>query len=132
MEETCSILLVDDDQAWLEFNVFSLKKFNFKIFTAGSLQEALQKLQGQTYEIAVLDLRLVDNDQNNFDGLEIIKYLRATKAPTRILVKSGFLTPDIERELKELEIDAILDKSASRRDLIAKIDEIHRGLHTQG
>jgi DNA-binding response OmpR family regulator len=130
MEETCSILLVDDDKSWLEFNVFSLKKFNFKIFTATSLQEALQKLQNQAYDIAVLDLRLVDDDQNNFDGIEIIKRLRKTNATTRILVKSGFLTPDIEHELNELGIDAILDKSASRKDLIAKIDEIHRRLHS--
>ncbi len=125
---TYAILLVDDDKSWQHINKIVLGKFGFHMDTASTKDEALEKIQRTEYEIAVIDLRLVDEDQSNFDGIEIIKELYKKHPNTRVLVKSGYLSSDIEIELKSLGIgkENIFDKATTNKELAERINKIHQ------
>ena len=127
-ENPCSILLVDDDVSWQNINKIVLRKYGYQIHTASTKEEALQKIEHNNYEIAVIDLRLIDDNQSNFDGIEIIRELRKKNRDTSILVKSGYLSPAVERELRILGVDKedVFDKSTTNKELVERINKIHQ------
>jgi ActR/RegA family two-component response regulator len=123
---SCAMLLVDDDIAWQHINKIVLIKHGFHPDLAYTKDIALGKIHTRKYEIAVVDLRLVDDDQSNFDGIEIIKALQKKNPEVRILVKSGYLSPNIENEVRALKVDGIFDKSTTNKELIDHILKIHQ------
>lgn len=126
-EPYCSILLIDDDISWQKINKIVLGKYGFHIHTAITKEEALKKVNESKYEIAVIDLRLVDDDETNFDGIQIIKELRNINPDTRILVKSGYLSPVAENELIVLGIskENVFDKGTTNKELVQRINKIY-------
>lgn len=126
LETVCSILIVDDDKSWQNINKIVLGKYGFHIDTASTKDEAIGKIKKNDYEIAVVDLRLEDDDQSNFDGIEIIKEMHKKNPTTRILVKSGYLSPNVENELKVLSVSDIFDKSTSNKELAKRINKLHQ------
>ena len=130
VENTCSILLVDDDRSWQNINKIVLQKHGYKIDIASTKEEAIRKILVNKYEIAVIDLRLIDDDQSNFDGIEIIEELRKRNPDTRILVKSGFLNPHVESELNALGLSKkdVFEKSTTNNALAERINQIHQDI----
>jgi DNA-binding response OmpR family regulator len=126
-QNTCLILLVDDDKSWQNINRIVLKKHGYQIDSASTKAEAMDKIAKNNYEIAVVDLRLIDDDQSNFEGIEIIKELRNKDSQTSILVKSGYLSAQVENELKALGINKsdIFDKSTTNKELAERIAKLH-------
>lgn len=126
-KNNCSILLVDDDASWQSINRIVLGKHGYQIYTASTKDEALKKIEERKYEIAVIDLRLVDNDQSNFEGIEIIKILFEKNPDTQILVKSGYLSPAAEDELKTLGIgrENVFDKGTANKELVERVNKIY-------
>lgn len=124
---SCKILLVDDDPSWQMLNKIVLEKQGFRMDSAYTKYEAFQKIQANRYEIAIVDLRLVDDADKNFDGLEVVKFLRKRSPSVRILVESGYLTPEVRKELNAIDIDGILDKATiTNHDLAKRINQIHQ------
>jgi two-component SAPR family response regulator len=76
----------------------------------------------------VIDLRLIDDDESNFEGIEIIKELRKIHPHTRILVKSGYLSSHVENEFKALGLNEedIFEKSTTNKELAERINKIHQ------
>ncbi|MCP4406931.1 MAG: response regulator, partial [Gammaproteobacteria bacterium] len=66
-----SLLLVDDDEAWLNHLAKAMKKRGFDVYTALSITEATIKIASVRPSYAVIDLRLEDGS-----GLEIVEHLR--------------------------------------------------------
>ena len=107
-----TVLLVEDDPSW-QFNYEEiLSDEGFKVMVAGSKEDAMKKFNDSVFDLAVIDLRLVDTDPKNNDGIEVIKELRQVFPEMPIIVKSGYLDPEIKNRLEELKIydDNILDK----------------------
>ena len=63
-------------------------------------------------------MRLVDSDPKNLDGIEVVKLMRRLQAPTRAIVKSAYLTEEVQRQLKELGVFGVLDKKDSAQQLM--------------
>lgn len=68
------ILVVDDEEDIFELVKYNLTKENFQVMCATSGEEALQKLQQETFDIILLDLMLPGRD-----GLDTC---RATHSPS--------------------------------------------------
>lgn len=123
MEHKCSILVVEDDLSWQLNYEEILEDEGYLVEVAASKKEADRKLRERTFDVAIVDLRLVDQDPKNMDGIEVVKLIRNLNASTRAIVKSGYLTEDISRQLKDLGVFGVLDKEGSARqlmDLVAK------------
>jgi len=73
LEEDLRILFVDDDPILREFAVVHLSTEKAKVKVAGDGLEALQALNGETFDLVLLDLEMP-----NMDGFELLEKLRST------------------------------------------------------
>jgi ActR/RegA family two-component response regulator len=96
-----NVLIVDDQKNWRE--LFSdLLEDEFQIYCASSFQEAMTVLNNQQIPIFVLvtDIRLVDNDLTNQDGLMLVESLNETSHYLKTIVVTGY--PSIETVKKAI------------------------------
>jgi CheY-like chemotaxis protein len=80
------ILLVDDNARGLTARKMILADHGYGVETALSGEEAWELFQNRPFDIVVTDLRM-----GGIDGVELIRRIRATDAPTRIILLSGFI-----------------------------------------
>jgi CheY-like chemotaxis protein len=88
------ILLVDDNVRGLTARKMILTDLGYGVETALSGEEAWEIFQVNQFDVVVTDLRM-----GEMDGMELIRRIRATDAPTGIILLSGFvnclgLTPE--------------------------------------
>jgi CheY-like chemotaxis protein len=81
-----TILLVDDNAKGLTARKMILADHGYSVETVLSGEEAWELLQTHPFDIVVTDLRM-----GGMDGVELIRRIRATDAPTGIVLLSGFI-----------------------------------------
>jgi CheY-like chemotaxis protein len=80
------ILLVDDNSHGLTARKMILLDHGYGVETALSGEEAWETLQKKQFDIVVTDFRM-----SGIDGVELIRRIRASNAPTRTVLLSGFI-----------------------------------------
>ena len=82
------ILIVDDEKAILLAFKKLLKSPNIDVDTAETVAETEDLLKNNTYNAAIVDLRLtgVDGDE----GLNIIKHIKEFYPPTNVIMVTGY------------------------------------------
>jgi CheY-like chemotaxis protein len=83
---TTRILLVDDNARGLVARKMILADHGYVVETALSGEEAWEIFQQYQFDVVVTDLRM-----GGIDGVELIRRIRATDAPARIILLSGFV-----------------------------------------
>lgn len=83
--EDTSILLVDDDEAFLRRLAKAMEKRGFEVDMAGSVAAGKAAVNASPPAYAVVDLRLEDGN-----GLEVVETLRARRPDARIVVLTGY------------------------------------------
>lgn len=83
--EDTSILLVDDDEAFLRRLAKAMEKRGFEVEMAGSVAAGKAAVNASPPAYAVVDLRLEDGN-----GLEVVENLRARRPDARIVVLTGY------------------------------------------
>lgn len=92
------ILVVDDDREYREIHQRRLEPTGARLYIAGSQGEARHLIERQFFHAAVLDIRLVDRQAENVEGLELAKALFELGESTGIVIVSGYGTPERVRE----------------------------------
>lgn len=69
------VLVVDDLEQWREQLVEMLQRDGFYADAASTANEALHQLDETFYHLLILDIRLMDNDQSNIDGIDLLRSL---------------------------------------------------------
>ncbi|MTH33340.1 ActR/PrrA/RegA family redox response regulator transcription factor [Paracoccus limosus] len=80
-----SLLLVDDDEIFLNRLARAMEKRGFQVSCAGSVGAAREILRDKAPAYAVVDLRLEDGS-----GLDVVDALREARAEARIVVLTGY------------------------------------------
>lgn len=80
-----SLLLVDDDEVFLNRLARAMEKRGFQVICAGSVSAARDILKDNAPAHAVVDLRLEDGS-----GLDVVDALREARADARIVVLTGY------------------------------------------
>ncbi|WP_299360782.1 ActR/PrrA/RegA family redox response regulator transcription factor [uncultured Paracoccus sp.] len=80
-----SLLLVDDDAAFVNRLARAMERRGFKPTVAESVRAALAAVRDAPPAYAVIDLRLEDGS-----GLDVVDALRASRADARIVVLTGY------------------------------------------
>lgn len=80
-----SLLLVDDDEAFLKRLARAMEKRGFDVTTASSVLEGKDQAKALRPAYAVIDLRLDDGT-----GLEVVETLRSHREDARIVVLTGY------------------------------------------
>ena len=115
MKQTCkSVLVVDDDRAILRTFSRILKKAGFSTETAESGKEALEKIQTQTYDIALIDMILGDSN-----GLDLLPKIEESSPKTLKIMITGADSVEKRSEACKNGADAYLTKPVSPETLLA-------------
>lgn len=80
-----TLLLVDDDEAFLRRLAKAMEKRGFAVETAGSVAAGVAISTARPTAFAVVDLRLQDGN-----GLDVVEVLRAKRPDARIIVLTGY------------------------------------------
>ena len=80
-----SLLLVDDDEIWLQRLATAMERRGFDVVTAGSVQDAVVQAREVAPAFAVIDLRLDDGS-----GLDVVSTLREVRPDGRIIMLTGY------------------------------------------
>ena len=85
-----SILVVDDDTSMREFLELLLSRENYGVTTAENGTRALDLIQDQAYDLALVDIRLGD-----ITGLEVLKQIKLKHPDTGVIMISAYSTTEL-------------------------------------
>ena len=119
------ILLVDDDELILFAMKEYLKPFGYQIDCAREKEEAQAMIANISYRAVLVDVRLTGLD--GIEGLEVISFVKERSPWTRIIVLTGYGSPEIETDAMQHGADVFLHKPMRMRE----VSEILQGLLTR-
>ena len=88
------LLVVDDLKDWQKTIGGVLQDRGYDVSVAGSVNEAVSLLSKTDYDLALLDLRLDETDEENVEGLTLAEIIRDRWPQVKILIITGYGTPD--------------------------------------
>ena len=80
-----SLLLVDDDELWLNRLARAMARRGFDVISAASVADGVAQAIARAPAFAVVDLRLLDGN-----GLDVVQALRTRREDARIVVLTGY------------------------------------------
>jgi CheY-like chemotaxis protein len=92
----------------------------YSILTVGSSDEALTCLASDPYDLALLDMRLDETDEDNREGLELARQIHLIFPQVKVIIITGYET--------QSAIDTAMQSSARdgplASDFVLKADSI--------
>jgi len=105
------VLIVEDEATWRKLYQKVLEKEGYRVWAADSLPEALDLLDRHFFHAAVVDIRLVDNQPGNQDGIEVVKRIAQANEGTRVIVITAFGTIRMTRDaFKQYNVFEFMEK----------------------
>jgi ATP-dependent Lon protease len=132
MKPSPKILIVDDIGDWRATMRGLLRDENFDAQVAGSAEEALAKLEAETFDLAVLDMRLDERDEANSAGLELAQQIRQRWPQTKAIIITGYDTLAATRIALEPDEqgDRLVEVFASKTDTDRLVQFVREVLST--
>jgi two-component system, NtrC family, response regulator AtoC len=123
------ILVVDDDEGVRGIYQSHFSGAGFEVYSAATLQEAAERLAGNTFDAVIADICLTPDIGS--EGLAIAAFLRHQRHAPPIVVLTAYGAPDRAEAAARLGVDAFLHKPVSlvwlESLLRARIDDRRRG-----
>ncbi|HLX56313.1 MAG TPA: response regulator [Ktedonobacteraceae bacterium] len=90
------ILIVDDEEQWRKELVETLERGGFQVDAVSRASEALARLGETSYHMLVLDIRLVQADRSNIEGIDLLGELSkdGLYEATKVIMLSAFGTKE--------------------------------------
>ena len=118
-----SLLVVDDDLPFRERLSRSMQKKGFEVDSADSFASAVQIIEKQNFDYAIVDMRLTDGS-----GLELIKKIQIKSPGTKSLLLTGYgniatavaaiKSGAIDYLPKPAEVDQIYDALTNSKEVL--------------
>jgi DNA-binding response OmpR family regulator len=118
MEKQENILLVDDDKSILRILTRILQKQGYKIYTAETGREAEEIINGQSFDLALIDVKLPDTD-----GLDLLQKIQVTRPNMIKIILTGFASMDNGIKALNSGADAYLVKPVEPTELLKVLKE---------
>ena len=94
------VLLVDDEQDFLEALATRMKDRGMDVSTTTSAADALKKVEAGTYDAVVLDLNMPE-----MDGLEVLKAMKEKRPELQIILLTGYAT--VQKGVEAMKFGAL-------------------------
>ncbi|MDD2466561.1 MAG: response regulator [Desulfobulbus sp.] len=117
-ELEAKVLLVDDEQDFLETLSNRLEMRGLKVSAVTSGEQAVAEAQEQDYDAIVVDLSMP-----GIDGLETLKRIKADNPDAEIIMLTGQASVRSGVEAMKLGAGDFLQKPVELSELMQKIDE---------
>ena len=123
MKKQKTILLVDDEPAWLDAMKMALKDEGYKAITVTSGEEALQKLEKRKPDLIMTDVRMPV-----MNGFDLYEKIRENPKLARIPVVFMSSIDDYyaKRTAKELGAQGYLTKPSFTEDLKKSVESLFK------
>jgi two-component system response regulator PilR (NtrC family) len=93
------VLIVEDYTDWRDLLCGMLQREGLDVETAGSLEEAQAALErSKDLDLAILDIRLVETDETNEDGMRLLAEIRNKQEFIRVIMITGHGTMEMQRK----------------------------------
>ena len=115
------VLLVDDEEQFVEAMAQRLEVRDFVVITACSGDEALAKLNEQDIDVVVLDVLMPGKD-----GVQTLREIKNAKPLTEVIMLTGNATVQTAIDGMKLGAYDYLMKPAETENLVDKITKAHR------
>jgi CheY-like chemotaxis protein len=112
MTKKTRILAVDDEPIIGESIAYNLEAPHRKISVVPNGRDALNMAAKQKFDVIITDHRMPETG-----GLELVRKLRKRKYKGKIVVLSGYLSPENIGVYEELEIDEVISKPCVMEEL---------------
>lgn len=109
------LLIVDDEEGYVNILAKRLTKRNFLVKTALSGAQGIQELRGGDFDVAILDLKM-----EGMDGIEVLKVFKQMAPQLEVVMLTGHGSEQAAREgikfgafdylTKPCELDELVDK----------------------
>ncbi len=111
------LLLVDDEQRFVETLAKRLTARGFYVETASSGQQALDLLGTRPFDVVLLDVRMP-----GMDGIETLRNIGRLQPLVKVILLSGHASINVAVEGMRLGAYDYLLKPAELDDILAKVD----------
>lgn len=125
-----SILVVDDVEDWQKTLSGLLTDEGYKVTTVGDRQAALEAIRANEFDLAVIDIRLDETDEDNTAGLSLAREVKSILTDLPVVIITGYQTPDtIARAMRPDEMGQTLAVDfVQKTDAIELVDIVNRTL----
>ena len=117
---TEKVLLVDDEEDFLEVLSERMKSRGIEVSTANSATEAIRIAEKESFDAIIVDLMMPE-----MDGLEALKLIKEKKPESQVILLTGHATVDKGIEAMKLGAMDFLEKPADLSQLTEKIQKAH-------
>ncbi|MEO8218611.1 MAG: response regulator, partial [Acidobacteriota bacterium] len=118
MAERPKLLIVDDDFFVRRLLALHLRKLNYEIFEAGTGEEAMNLLEGHTFDVALLDLILP-----YYGGFTLCQKMKEKGSPAPyVMIITGEDSEETKATAMECGADEFLRKPFSADDVVQRIE----------
>lgn len=113
------ILIVDDEASIRDLCARVLLRAGFAVVTAGGGEEAVDRLRAETFDAVISDIRMP-----GVSGLEVLDAAKQAHPEIRVVLITGFGTPQTLERARHSGADRILTKPFNPVELLAAVREI--------
>ncbi len=110
------ILVIDDEKTLRHFLRLHLLEQGYQVDEAADGKTALQLINNQHFDVALVDLRLTD-----MDGLEIVRHLRQISPKTSVIILTAYASLDSAIEALRQGAHDYLTKPFDTAELLASV-----------
>jgi len=115
------MLIVDDQLLYLKSLEMALKK-HFEVVGAPSYEKAIELLE-KDVDIALIDVRLDENDDQNIDGLKILEWIQKNKPQIPVFMMSAYREFSYAEQALNLGAKHFFRKPIDVENLLAVLEE---------
>jgi CheY-like chemotaxis protein len=119
MAEKNSILVVDDEDALRTVLSSELESEGYVVATAGDGDEAISVLQGKSFDLVLLDIKMP-----RVDGFEVLRVIKERYPATKVIMLTGFADLKNAIESKKLGAEDFVSKPYDLVDLLTTIERV--------
>ena len=126
MKNQATLLLVDDDRHVLGSMADWLREQGYKTDTAASLAEGVAAVDRKPYDLALVDIRLADDD-----GFDLLTHIRQKRPETSVIMLTGYGSVEaaveairqgafdfLTKPLIDEELDMAIQRALNQREVI--------------
>ena len=115
------VLLVDDEEEFLETLVKRLKKRKLEVYSVNSGKDALNLLAETSVDVVVLDVKMPD-----MDGIETLREIKKLAPSVEVLMLTGHANVEVAMQGMELGAFDYLMKPMDIDELLYKLQDAYK------
>ena len=112
-------ILVADDEEGIRESLNLILGEEYQLIFARDGAETLERLRGETFDLALLDIKMP-----KLDGLEVLRQLKLSERRTPVVVLTAYQSIELAKEAVKLGAVNYLPKPFEREQILSAVNEV--------